>query len=285
MPIISHNKVCDLAKLTMLVYEYGNTFVMDNQCTVETFVANLNDESHDIQNETRVKAIKELSTSSPHGYVHKFFSVESTDLQVGITVSESNKRITVVFRGSESKYDWYYDLALLKTKLHDNVYVHGGFHSQLHGDKMYSKLCAEVFELASANRDYEIYITGHSLGAALATLFGYELAREDYLKESKVTVVSFASPRVGNWDFRESFDAQENLTHYRITNDRDVVTAVPMIFFHHVGINIAVSEDECNIYENYAYDTWFRYSLFSCFSVSDHNIDLYHARLLKHKWD
>ena len=285
MPIIPHEQVCDFAKLTMLVYEYGNTFVLDNKSTVESFVSSLNDNSHTIKNESRLKAIQDLSTSSPHGYVHKFYSIDSTDLHVGITVSKSHKRITVVFRGSESKSDWYYDLSVLKTQLHDNVYVHGGFHTQLHGEDMYKNLCEEIFEVMKEHNDYEVFITGHSLGAALSTLFGYELSREEKMKESKVTIVSFASPRVGNLEFRKSFDSQENLIHYRVTNNRDAVTAIPMIFFHHVGINIAVSEDECKIYENYSYNTWFRYSLFSCFSISDHNIDLYHERLLKHKWD
>ena len=39
-----------------------------------------------------------LSKSSPNGKVFKFYDVKSTDIQVGITISESNKRISVVFR-------------------------------------------------------------------------------------------------------------------------------------------------------------------------------------------
>ena len=112
MSLIPHNEICDLAKLTMLVYEYGKNFTIDSDQTIEDFVKeSLSSEEGRIKNELRLKVIKELSSSSPHGKVHKFYSVKSTDLQVGITISETHKRICVVFRGSESSYDWYYDLS------------------------------------------------------------------------------------------------------------------------------------------------------------------------------
>ena len=47
----------------------------------------------------------------------------------------------------------------------------------------------------------------------LYTLFGYELSREI---TNYVTVVSFASPRVGNPAFRREFDKKTNLTHCNI---------------------------------------------------------------------
>ena len=51
----------------------------------------------------------------------------------------------------------------------------------------------------------------------------------------QVTIVSFASPRVGNNGWKKSFDAKENLHHYRITNCNDIVTAFPNILYRHVG--------------------------------------------------
>lgn len=281
MSLLPHCEVCDLAKLTMLVYEYGKTFTLDKDTTIESFVGSMSERSLDIKSPVRIEVMKELAETSPHGKVHKFFSVEETDLQVGITLSETHKRITVVFRGSESSYDWYYDLSFFKKNLHDNVWVHGGFYKQLHEEDMYENIKKEVLELLEEYPDYEVFVTGHSLGAALSTLFGYELSRDI---ENQVSVVSFASPRVGNPAFRTHFDNQENLIHYRVSNHRDVITAAPMINYQHVGINIALSDDACKIFRHYDYNSWYAYSLFRCWSVKDHDIDLYYQRLKKNSW-
>ena len=280
MSLISHKIVCDLAKLTMLVYNYGKNFTIGENKTIESFV-NTFQGNPLLENSLRNEALEELSKSSPHGKVYNFYDVKSTDLQAGITISETNKRICVVFRGSESKSDWYYDLSVFKTKLHDDVYVHGGFYNQLHLDNTYNKLRNDIQKLIKENPNYDLYITGHSLGAALSTLFGYELSREIV---NKICVVSFASPRVGNQEFRKEFDKKTNLVHYRITNDRDIVTAAPMFNFQHVGINIALTENKYEVFRDYSYNEWFRFSLFNCWRVSDHDMDLYYRRIEKHVW-
>ena len=80
-------------------------------------------------------------------------------------------------------------------------------------------------------------------------------------------------------------DKKTNLTHYRISNDRDIITAAPMINFQHVGTNISLSDDQYEVFYNYSYNTWWKFSLFHCWKVSDHYMDVYYNRLLKHKWD
>jgi hypothetical protein len=76
-----------------------------------------------------------------------------------------------------------------------------------------------------ANVD-KLYITGHSLGAAMATVAASRV-------QSKVTaLVTFGSPRVGDAEFVKSL----TVTHYRVQNNCDDVTKVPfrlMGFSHH----------------------------------------------------
>ena len=287
--VINHDTVKDLLGLTMLVYDYSKSFSLENDETIENFVSknmDSDDEELDLDvTDERKDALNQLSKTSPKGKVVKFVSDPVTDIQAGITVSETNKRITVIFRGSESKSDWYYDLMVLKKRIlkenYDDVYVHSGFYKQLHDTDVYSQLTDTLSELKDANPEYDIYITGHSLGAALSTLFGFEIAHKF---EEKINVISFASPRVGNKGFRKAFDEKDNLLHYRITNDRDIVTAGPMILFQHVGKNIALSDSKCCIFHTYDYNEWWKFSLFNCWRVSDHNVDLYYERLCKHKW-
>jgi predicted lipase len=279
--MIAHKDVYALAQLTMLVYEYGVSIIPENITPIETFVSELIEGKREkLKNQLRMDVIMDLAKNSPNGRVHKFFSNEKTDLQVGITISDTNKRICVVFRGSESKSDWYYDLSLFKVKLHDDVYVHGGFHKQLHNENMYESVNNELINVLADYPEYEVYVTGHSLGGALSTLYGYELSKTI---RNNITVVSFASPRVGNTPFRREFDSRPNLTHYRITHNRDMVTAAPNVNYYHVGVAIALKESKFDVYYTYDY-SWYKYSLFRCWSSGDHSMDLYYKCLLKNMW-
>ena len=278
--MISHKTCLEMAGITMLVYDYVKKFKLNQNETIESFVTNIIDEDMCKFSECRQEVLKNMKEYAPYGCVEFFINDNNSDLQVGVTTSEVNKRIVVVFRGSESRTDWMYDLMITKIRLRDNVYVHQGFHRQLHENNNYESLVEKVKELIEKYPDYEIYITGHSLGAALATLFGYELSHEI---ENNIKVISFASPRVGNQYFKTSYEAKENLTHYRITNDRDVVTAFPMYRYKHIGTNICLHQDNYEVYEKYEY-TMFKYSLFNCWRVSDHNIELYYNRLKSNLW-
>ena len=270
--ILEHNDIVDILKLTMLIYNYGKDFSMKSGQDIEEFIGSLKKEENkhllDNVNDLRKEVLYSLAESSPHGEILSFINTEETDLQCALTISHTKKRINVIFRGSESKSDWYYDLKIFKHKLEEkyqsdnnDVYVHLGFYEQLTKGGSYNKILKTLKEALSEHNDYELFITGHSLGGALCTLFGYLLSHELL---NKVTVVSFASPRVGNPEFRKEFDKRENLTHYRISNDRDIITAAPMINFQHVGINISLSEDNCEFFYNYDYNGWFRFSLFNC---------------------
>ena len=278
--MISHKNCQELIGLTMLIYDYVKKFKLNQSETIETFVSSQTDEELGEYTEARQEVLNSMKSYAPHGTVEYFIDDKVTDLQVGITKSETNKRICVVFRGSESRSDWYYDLMISKRNLNKDIYVHSGFYSQLHINNNFEKITEHVKALIEENPEYSLYITGHSLGAALATLYGYELSK---LLNHNIVVVSFASPRVGNKGFKLDFNSQENLSHYRITNNRDIITASPMFRYHHVGKNICLYDNAFDIFNDYDY-SWWKYSLFNCWSVGDHNIDLYYERLKKIKW-
>ena len=67
-------------------------------------------------------------------------------------------------------------------------------------------------------------VTGHSLGAALATLFVMENSSKK--KFDIGTCCTFASPRVGNLEFARAFD-QLPVVSWRIVNQLDVVPKLP----------------------------------------------------------
>ena len=106
-------------------------------------------------------------------------------------------------------------------------------------------------------------MTGHSLGAALATLFAFEAAAlPDNMIPKPVTLISIASPYVGDSSFRAAHKLLEQLgklRHLRVSNHRDLVSIVPKFSFRwnvfdkashvgsgfkHVGINLKLYEGE-----------------------------------------
>jgi Lipase (class 3) len=79
-----------------------------------------------------------------------------------------------------------------------------------------------------------VEITGHSLGAALATLYTLENGRTD--KIPIAGLCTFASPLVGDATFASAFDGL-GLTSWRIVNSPDIVPKLPpeILGFTHVN--------------------------------------------------
>mmetsp|Transcript_18648 Transcript_18648/g.27881 ORF Transcript_18648/g.27881 Transcript_18648/m.27881 type:complete len:276 (-) Transcript_18648:142-969(-) len=119
--------------------------------------------------------------------------------------------------------------------------IHRGFYDYLFAEKngepsKYVEIMTHVEKLVmdDVNRreNYKLYVTGHSLGGALATLFGFYAAARVGTLPLPVTVVSVASPKVGNIAFARMFaemESQGKIRHLRIANHRDPVTLAPSV--------------------------------------------------------
>lgn len=92
--------------------------------------------------------------------------------------------------------------------------IHRGFRDAL--DEISADLFRLLDELRAENSNRTIWFTGHSLGAALATLasLGYGTAKGLY---------TFGSPLVGDKKFAAHFDVDT----FRFVNGKDIVTRVP----------------------------------------------------------
>jgi triacylglycerol lipase len=87
-----------------------------------------------------------------------------------------------------------------------------------------------------------LYITGHSLGAALATVATKELEAE--FADQLAACYTFGSPRVGDGQYEKSIKAPV----YRIVNATDIVTLLPFFLgtFAHVGDARYLSRHQVN---------------------------------------
>src|SRR5262249_39200070 len=105
----------------------------------------------------------------------------------------------------------------------DVGYVHGGFAHAL--DLVSNELDAAIGRLSSGCR---VWFTGHSLGAALATLAAYRYrSMPGRVGAVWAGVDSFGAALVGNGVFGSTFDAVFEERSIRYVNDHDVVTHVP----------------------------------------------------------
>jgi triacylglycerol lipase len=156
-------------------------------------------------------------------------------------VAESGDAIVVAFRGTQPNrpMDWFVDFrATCDPWDHkDAGKVHSGFYSALRNVWGVTLANGEILPRRLVNRGSKtIWITGHSLGGALA-----ELCAAQALFVSKIPVqgvYTFGQPRVGTKDFADAVHAKLGSGIFRFVNDRDIVPRVPLFsmgFCHYGG--------------------------------------------------
>ncbi|PAV60757.1 hypothetical protein WR25_25424 [Diploscapter pachys] len=84
----------------------------------------------------------------------------------------------------------------------------------------------DYLTLRSQYPNYQVWVTGHSLGGAMANLAASYLIANKLADAANVQVVTFGEPRVGDPTFAASNDKQLSY-HFRVTHSRDVVPHIP----------------------------------------------------------
>ena len=123
----------------------------------------------------------------------------------------------VAFRGTDSYRDWKTNLmseaVLVDTRL-GNVEIHKGFMNAY--NLIGAQLLEDVNRLVPNSKG--LYLTGHSLGGAMAQIASTRLERDNL-----AACYTFGAPRVGD----HAFDRLVVCPHYRIVNGWDLVTTLP----------------------------------------------------------
>ncbi|KAK9829841.1 hypothetical protein WJX72_008191 [[Myrmecia] bisecta] len=125
-------------------------------------------------------------------------------------------------------------------------WVHRGFLTAY--DSVRARVMNIVDEVLDDGTDepWQIHVTGHSLGGALATLCAFELVARRYRttrSKPQINMVNFGSPRVGNVAFAADFNRLVP-DAWRVTNHKDVIPRVPRLMgYSHVGNAVCVKAD------------------------------------------
>jgi len=121
-------------------------------------------------------------------------------------VLSNSKLILVVFRGTEGAQavrDWLTNLHHLMMRAPDSwgkMHVHRGFYAAL--STIYQSVRNRV--RATRTNNQKVFLTGHSLGGALATLCAFRLQKVCSVNVDGV--YTFGAPRVGDLDFANKYN-------------------------------------------------------------------------------
>jgi hypothetical protein len=151
----------------------------------------------------------------------------TADDRVEVAIFEGQRHFTAVFRGTTEQQSK--PGAALKSKKnaknaavpldgeHDTVEVYGCFKDE------YAKLEKECFamldKLTEENPFCDVVFTGHSFGAAMATLAAYKYANARPMM--RVSCLTLASPKVGFEPFKQLVNSSPNLKIMRLEYGQD----------------------------------------------------------------
>ncbi len=146
-------------------------------------------------------------------------------------IARNDDIILAAFRGSESKADWNANIQAGKATGPLVGGVHEGFL------EAFQAAAYELGHSVARLRDNQqrIWLTGHSLGGALAVLLAATLL--DASRQTTIPIdglYTFGAPRVGDKRFAAAINAGIKGANFRVVNLEDIVPHLPpeMIFSH-----------------------------------------------------
>ncbi|WP_274655010.1 lipase family protein [Paenibacillus humicola] len=140
-------------------------------------------------------------------------------------VLESDDAAILAFRGTRSAVDWVTDFIARQIPLsivRNGGRTHQGF------TELYLSARSQIFGLLDRLPERKpLFVTGHSLGGALAVLAALDIASN---RRQTPYVYTFGAPRVGDPAFVRTYNKAVKAT-YRVQNEFDVVPYLPPLVY------------------------------------------------------
>ncbi|HWY74991.1 MAG TPA: lipase family protein, partial [Verrucomicrobiae bacterium] len=151
-------------------------------------------------------------------------------------VRDCGSYVVIAVRGTASLHNFLEDADVWKVPFVSGK-VHHGF------EKCWNAIEVQVIQLAltMTGGGKPLYITGHSLGGAIAALIA---DRWTLLSWPITSVYTFGQPRVGDKQWAHTYDLEKGSRTFRVVNEEDIVPRVPGVLagFRHCGQEIFFAE-------------------------------------------
>lgn len=168
-----------------------------------------------------------------------------------VIVGSNKGNVVVAFRGTSNLQDFLIDINFPKTREYPKCtgcLVHEGFYNSWLSVR--DPVIAEAQRLVKLEPTAKVFVTGHSLGAALAALCAADLGANTNSYGIPIEgVYTYGQPRVGNEDFAK-FYSNGTRVSWRLTHWRDLVPHLPpqdkfvgIFNFKHSGTEVFYNED------------------------------------------
>ena len=143
---------------------------------------------------------------------------------IGYVVSGADVTV-IVFRGTNPSElcDWCVNLDCLSTQVTHGA-IHKGFYSA------YQLLKGQITKSLSGTKPRHLWITGHSLGGALAVVCAYDLIENERLDLDGI--ITFGQPMVARRQLAEHLDTVLLGRYAHYVNEADIVPRVPPTYSH-----------------------------------------------------
>lgn len=153
-------------------------------------------------------------------------------------VAKSEKFIISSFRGTDEWQDWLDNLNLPAIP-HNLGRVHRGFQTAL--EDVWDEMLATIEQFK--DNQQTLWLTGHSLGGALATLAAAERIDEDQPWNGLYT---FGQPRCVDRTMSRNINVEAKERIFRFQNNNDIVTRIPqrLMGYSHTGTFVYIDKDQ-----------------------------------------
>lgn len=183
------------------------------------------------------------------------YIVENSDSKAIQGYDSLTNTIFTAFRGSSNLHNWIENIQIHKISPYNDssIEIGKGFYKAYNYIK--PEIIDNLYNLSKKYNTNKLLITGHSLGAAMATIMTYDILKL-YPDYKIAYLFNFGSPRVGNKEFVQDFNNYD-ITSYRVTHYYDMVPHVPEEFldYRHISLEIWYNRDNsrykiCTDYDN-----------------------------------
>jgi len=151
-------------------------------------------------------------------------------------VASNDKVVVIGFRGTKDPADWLTDARIIGHRIADGK-IHRGFYQVV--DAIFRDACQEA--LRQGAQDKTVWMTGHSLGGAMAVVFAYRGLTEQKLAPEGV--ITFGQPLAVSHSLAQQLLDRFNTRYIRFVNNWDVVPRL-LPNYRHAGSRVYLKTDD-----------------------------------------